>query len=543
MILRIWIVLIGLFGSVFGLRAQADSLNPLTRIVMLEGNQELEGVAIQSMSDPLVGLTWKSISKSQNVYLVSWSDESQTERVLKELDALPGLIHHHSDGNVVLRNDFLPNDPSFTEQWWLTRIKADQAWRQSTGGLTALGDTIVIAVLERQGPDFGHEDLQDGLFWVNRAEIPGNGIDDDNNGYIDDYRGVSVRTKTDTHSNDSDMHCTPVSAIIGANTDNGRGMSAINWNIKLLVISDVILISQIIEAYEYVLQMRRRYHESGGLEGALIVGTNASFGRDTSFPEDFPIWCSMYDALGEYGILTAAAAPNRNVNIDVEGDLPALCPSPYIIAVTSTTEGDIKTPGAGFGEQNVDLGAPGEEVLTALPGDAYSLWSGTSAAAPMVSGAIALLYAMPSEELARGILENPAETGLIVKNAILNGVDKLRSLENRVTTGGRLNIGNSMAELAKAYGRDPEGIIVEQLYPNPVVNELTYVFNSSDFNTNHDVLVFNMLGQQVLMDKQLPSVFGQNRYKLDVSTLASGPYILTIRDGKKVASAAFVKSE
>jgi len=538
----IMLILIWLMGSVTSY-AQVDQVNPLSRIVMMASEPTSLNRLQQGEGSPLEQAHWRLLSASKNIYMITWDREEDTEAIISELNAHAGVIAHHEDAFVEFRGNITPNDPEFSAQWWLPRIKANQAWTQSTGGLTDLGDTIVIAVLEQQGPDFGHEDLRDDLFWINRAEIPGNGIDDDNNGYIDDYRGINIRTRRDNHAVDTDRHCTPVSAIIGANSNNGIGVSGINWNIKLLIISDVVTISQIIEGYEYVIQMRSRYEASGGAEGALIVATNASFGRDSSFPQDFPAWCAMYDAMGEYGILTAASVPNRNVNIDIEGDLPALCPSPYVIAVTSTNEADTKTPGAGFGEQNVDLGAPGEGVLTALPGDAYSNWSGTSAAAPMVSGAIALLYSMPFEAIALGLRDSPAETGLIVKDAILNGVDRLRDLENRVASKGRLNIGKSMTELAKAYGRDPRGIVIDQIYPNPVVAELTYIFNSSEFVQEHDVVVFNMLGQQVLTDKKLPSIFGQDKYTLDVSTLAPGAYTLTVRDQKKVASVPFIKTE
>lgn len=513
-----------------------------SRIVKFEQSMEIPAKSKDdSENRDLLPLEWHLLSSTRNIYKVSWSSEVVESAVDRYLDQLPGIVYYHKDAPVQYRQGIVPNDTDYGLQWWLPKIKADLAWTQSTGGLSAIGDTVVIAVLERQGPDFQHEDLQDGLVWVNRGEVPDDGIDNDNNGYIDDFRGINMNVGSDQHVQDLNRHSSPILGIIGANTNNGLGVSAINWQSKIMVLSGVELISQIVEAYEYVIQMRERYEASNGADGALIVATNASFGRDNAFPGDFPAWCEMYDAMGQYGILTAAATSNVNIDVDQEGDLPTLCPSEFVIGITSTNREDKKAQGAAYGLENIDMGAPGVSILTTYPGNLYSLFDGTSAAAPMVAGAIGLLYAMPSEELANGLRDDPVATGLMIKQAILDGVDKVSDLDGITVTGGRLNIGRSMVELAKNFGEDPSGIVIGNLYPNPVSEELTYVFNSNEYSKQHEVLIFNTLGQLVMSDQNLPSVFGEDRYKLDVSALHMGTYILTIRDQKKVESIPFVK--
>lgn len=525
-----------------GLSAQESTDWERSRIVKFEQSLEIPAKSKDgSAFRDLLPLEWRLLSNSRNIYKVSWSSEVTESEVEAYLDQLPGIVYYHKDAPVQDRQGIVPNDTDYGLQWWLPQIKADLAWTQSTGGLSAVGDTVVIALLERQGPDFQHEDLQDGVVWVNRGEIPNDEIDNDNNGYIDDYRGINMNVGSDQHAQDLNRHASPILGIIGANTNNGLGVSAINWQSKIMVLSGVELISQIVEGYEYVIQMRKRYEESNGADGALIVATNASFGRDNAFPGDFPAWCEMYDAMGQYGILTAAATANANIDVDQVGDLPTLCPSEFVIGITSTNREDRKAQGAAFGVENIDMGAPGVSILTTYPGNLYSLFDGTSAAAPMVSGAIGLLYAMPSEALAQGLRDDPVATGLSIKKAILDGVDRVSDLDGKTVTGGRLNIGRSMVELAKNYGEDPNGIVIGNLYPNPVSKELTYVFNSNEYSKQHEVLIFNTLGQLVMSDQNFPSVFGEDRYILDVSALGNGSYLLTIRDQKKVTSVRFVK--
>src|SRR3970282_1127191 len=102
--------------------------------------------------------------------------------------------------------------------------------------------------------------------------------------------------------------------------------------------------------------MRKRYNETNGAAGAFVVASNSSFGVDLGQPDNFPIWCAMYDSMGAAGILSAAATANLNIDIYTEGDTPTACASQYMIAVTNTTHNDLKSGAAAYGATTIDLG-------------------------------------------------------------------------------------------------------------------------------------------------------------------------------------------
>src|SRR5690606_13879813 len=123
----------------------------------------------------------------------------------------------------------------------------------------------------------------------------------------------------------------------------GLGMTGVNWNVKMLMLGgSSTLESTVVEAYSYVLDMRARYNQSNGAEGAYVVSTNASFGVDNGQPANFPLWCGIYNALGEEGVLNAGATANNNVDVDAVGDIPTACASDFMISVTNSTQTDQK---------------------------------------------------------------------------------------------------------------------------------------------------------------------------------------------------------
>ena len=130
--------------------------------------------------------------------------------------------------NIKLR-EAVPDDPYYYQQWAPAIMSLPQAWEAfTTGGVTATGDTIVVAVIDG-GAYLAHEDLN---FWKNYHEIPNNGIDDDGNGYMDDYHGWNAYNHNGNIS--SDDHGTHVAGIIGAVGNNGRGVCGVNWNVRVM---------------------------------------------------------------------------------------------------------------------------------------------------------------------------------------------------------------------------------------------------------------------------------------------------------------------
>ena len=336
--------------------------------------------------------------------------------------------------NITLR-EAIPDDPYYDQQWAPAIMSLPLAWEEfTTGGITATGDTIVVAVIDG-GADWTHEDLN---CWINTREIPNNSIDDDHNGYVDDYHGWNAYNHNGYVG--ANRHGTHVSGIIGAVGDNGKGVCGVNWNVKVMSIcgssSDE---SIVVEAYSYALEMRARYNETNGEEGAFIVATNSSFGVDYGNPDDYPIWCSMYDEMGNVGILSCGAGPNLNVNVDVVGDVPSTCPGNYLIGITNTTSQDVKNSSAGYGIDNIDIGAPGTNIYSTTPNNSYSNMTGTSMATPQVSGTIALMYAALPEEMMQACKSDPAHFCLSVRQALFDGADHLTSLDGLVASGRRLN--------------------------------------------------------------------------------------------------------
>ena len=341
-----------------------------------------------------------------------------------------------------------PNDPLFGTQWQWQNIAAEQAWDVTTGGLTANGDTIVVAIID-DGTQLDHPDLAANI-WHNNAEIPNNGIDDDGNGYIDDVNGWNVIGGNNNVNNGN--HGISVAGMIGATgNDNNQGVGA-NWNVKLMtIVGGTGQESEVIESYSYALAFRKKYNETNGAEGAFVVATNSSWGLNNGQPADAPLWCAFYDSLGVNGILSCGATANLANDIDIVGDLPTACPSEYLVAVTATDINDSRNFSA-WGLNTIDVGAPGDNIYTTEPGSSYGFTSGTSFASPLTAGVIALLYSAPCPDIATLSLTSPDVAALLVRDYLFAGVDQTTQLMAEIKTGGRINAQKSMQLLMGGCG-------------------------------------------------------------------------------------------
>ncbi|MBX7162897.1 MAG: S8 family serine peptidase [Saprospiraceae bacterium] len=383
-----------------------------------------------------------------NIHTLGLSNLANPGNVIRFLSQM-------NEVEVVQRNHILsarlkPDDPLYSNQWFLNNdgtqggvndadIDADKAWNISTGGMTESGDTIVVCVID-DGVDIRHDDLRENL-WFNFAEIPKNGLDDDSNGYVDDYRGWSTYTRNDSFG--TGQHGTPVCGLAAAKGNNGIGISSPSWNIKLMFVEGGGDEANAIESYAYPWRMRKMYNESGGKQGAYVVATNTSWGADNSFPEDAPIWCAIYDSLGQVGILNAASTTNQDLNVDLEGDLPTLCPSDYLVTVTNINWLNHKDPSSGYGKKSIDIGVYGENLLTTYRSNNYRSFSGTSASAPLLTGAIGLLYSIPCNGLSDISKIDPPAAARRLKQMLIDGVKPLEELKSITVSGGVLNLYNS----------------------------------------------------------------------------------------------------
>jgi len=399
-----------------------------------------------------------------NIWWVKYnSEENNDAEVRFRISKDPRVSIVQFNHQVTLRESFdefasqfanFPNDPMFNQQWALHNtgqtggapdadIDAPEAWDIATGGVTVLGDSIVVAIVDG-GCQLNHPDLN---YWYNWNEIPNNSIDEDGNGYIDDFRGWNAYNNTPNVP--SNGHGTHVSGISGAKGNNNLGVSGINWNVKVMPIAGSSSSeATVVAAYAYALELRAQYNETNGALGAFVVATNSSFGVDYGQPANYPIWCAMYDSLGVQGILSCGATANLNINIDLMGDIPTACPSDYMVAVTNTTHNDVKNSGAAYGLTTIDLGAPGTSILSTYPTSNYSTLTGTSMATPTVTGAIALMYAAAdASRISFYKSDLPAGT-IMFRDVLFNGVDSISALWGITVTGGRLNVYNTVVEIS-----------------------------------------------------------------------------------------------
>lgn len=400
----------------------------------------------------------RKLSEYLNVWLFSYdSNAVDKHRLLKGVKAHAGVRTAQFEHRLEQRA--VPNDPLFTQPdiWHFINdgsnggvvdadIDADQAWDITKGGTTVNGDTIVVAVIDG-GFDIGHEDLN---FFKNQAEVNGtNGVDDDGNGYVDDVNGWDAYNSDGTIGSSS--HGTHVAGTVGAIGDNNTGYVGVNWNVEVMPIAGSSTNeSTVVAAYDYALKMRDLYDSTNGSKGAFIVATNSSFGQNQGDPANFPLWCSMYDTLGAYGITSAVAGPNQDIDIDVQGDVPGTCPSPHTICLTNTDNSDNRG-NAGYGDTHVDLGAPGTDILSTEPNDSYGKKTGTSMSTPHVAGAIGLLHSIDCPQFMNLVKNDPDSASMLIKKAIMQGVDTTSAMTGKTVSNGRLNMHQALLNMG-AFG-------------------------------------------------------------------------------------------
>ena len=468
---------------------------------------------------------YRLLSAAEGVYWIKLRGKHTTTSLLRQrLRAEPSVLLARE--NQWLDTRSIPNDPHYGEQWNLDLIQLPAVWDITTGGTTADGDVIVAAIVDT-GFNIEHEDLEENV-WQHPFEIPDNGEDDDNNGYIDDVNGWNFANNSAKHARSSHGH--RVTAILGARGDNGTGIAGVNWQVRLLPLT-ISNEAHAIEAFEYLIAMRKRYNETQGSEGAFIVVNNNSWGFAQRFCEEDMIWRNLHDRMGQVGILTAGATTNDDTNVDLSGDIPSTCDSDYLITMLNSNAADQKHSRTGYSSTSIDLAAPGENSASLGLQSDFQRFTGTSAAAPHVAGTIALLYSLPCPGLAKDALRQPAETALRIKKAILDGVDPIASMEQYTVTGGRLNALRATEALQASCGNQPADFGITRLFPNPADASVTLVFTAPDFERSYPLEVYNMLGQLMHRDQVSPARFGTIQYSFAVDRWAPGTYVIVFGEG------------
>jgi subtilisin family serine protease len=316
----------------------------------------------------------------------------------------------------------LTDDPLFNQQWALYNssnrcdIHVQEAWNISTGN-----SDIVVAVLD-SGIIRNHEDLQSHI-WTNPNETS-DGQDNDQNGFVDDLYGWDFVWNDADNTDDYDpkYHGTHIAGIIGAEANNDKGISGVCWDVKLMAVKILNADgygtdANIINAIDYATN-----------NGAYL--TNNSYG---GHPYSTSVKAAITRAQSRNRLFVAAAGNNPNgagTNNDTSPIYPASYDNANIISVLATTDEDDKDYYSMYGQNSVDLGAPGVNIKSTKL-DGYHSLSGTSMAAPHVAGAAAL---------ALGVC--PGLTYDRPKGLIIDGADDVPDLIIKCVSKGRLNVYN-----------------------------------------------------------------------------------------------------
>jgi subtilisin family serine protease len=432
----------------------ADPFNLQQTQVIVRFQDHLDRAGIQT----LLGARYRlgpTLYSALNLRLVFVAADSGMENILLDLESRTGVIYAQEDHAVAGRQT-LPNDPNFSTMYGLNNtgqsggtvdadIDAPEAWDLSTGS-----SNVVIAIVDG-GADSTHPDLLPNR-WENTAEMNGtNGVDDDNNGYVDDRFGWNAYNNNG--SVPSSSHGTHVAGTAAARGNNSLGVVGVNWNAKLMHIAgSSSQTSVVLIAYSYARNQKALWLSSGGTEGANVVVTNSSFGIDNAdcSSGSYPVWNDAYDDMGAVGILSCAATANAAYNVDVTGDVPTGCSSDWLITVTATNRNDQRTF-SGYGQTTIDLAAPGVNILSTTPGG-YGTMTGTSMATPHVTGAVAFLHSVAPPVLQAQLLSSPGAAALTIKGILLDTVDPLSALATQTVSGGRLNLHQAALEVLALDG-------------------------------------------------------------------------------------------
>ncbi|PIP91291.1 MAG: hypothetical protein COW79_03140 [Bdellovibrionales bacterium CG22_combo_CG10-13_8_21_14_all_38_13] len=317
------------------------------------------------------------------------------------------------------------NDPGLSRLWGFNSAeRGGMAVNDAYETLGAnKGEKVIVAVVDT-GVDYNHEDLKD-VMWTNEGEIAGNGIDDDNNGYIDDVHGINtlVRDANGVATGDpmdKHSHGTHVSGSIGAKQNNGIGVAGVASNVAIMAIRTVPNNGDetdvdVAESFLYAAK-----------HGAKII--NCSFGKSNNEGGDL-VKDTINHIGAEYGVLVIAAAGNSSQDIDRRLTYPASFDSETLMVVAATTSSGGMASYSNYGLVGVDLAAPGSSIYSTTPGNRYGNMSGTSMASPNSVGVAA-------EVLSR----HPELSPIQLKQVLMDNVTKVSRYETRMVTGGRINL-------------------------------------------------------------------------------------------------------
>lgn len=347
----------------------------------------------------------------------------------------------YAEPDYIVRGGALPTDPNFVNQmqWGFHNtgqngglndadIDAPEGWEVRT---SASG--IVVAVIDT-GVRYTHEDLAPNM-WRNPNEIPNNGIDDDGNTFIDDVHGMDS-IKNSGFPLDDNGHGTHVAGTIGAIGNNGRGGVGVAWQIQIMACKflDAANRGSVSDAIECVNYARAN--------GAQIINGSWTIARHSSALQ------TAINTARNLGIIFVAASGNDKLDLDVTPVYPASYELDNIVVVTGLTRNnELDIAYANYGMRSVDIAAPGTSIYSTWHSSdtAYRFMSGTSMAAPFVTGTLALMKAQFPDYNYRQLIDRLYATA-----------DSVENLAGKTATGASVNLRKALGSTSTASDGPPK---------------------------------------------------------------------------------------
>ncbi|KXY30926.1 S8 family peptidase [Bacillus sp. FSL K6-0067] len=375
------------------------------------------------------------------IQLVKFHTDINMKELIQKLNKIPNI--EYAEPNYIVYPAASSNDGYYNYLWGLKNIgqniqgsvgipnidiNVEKAWTKTEGS-----PNITIGIIDT-GIDINHPDLKNNI-WKNPGEIPGDGIDNDKNGYIDDIYGWDfVNNNNSVYDGTGDSHGTHVAGTIAAAKNNTIGVAGVAPKVKVMSLkflgNNGGTISNAIKAIEYAKN-----------KGVKI--TNNSWGGG-GFSQ------TLYSAIQQSNSLFIAAAGNNGNNTDQTPMYPAAYNLSNILSVASITNKGSLSSFSNYGKTSVDVAAPGTDILSTLPNNSYGFYSGTSMATPHVSGVAALIQSA-----------YPSYSPIEIKNKIMNNTSPLSTLTNKVLTGGLINAGKALQTYQSiAYEAEPNNDLV-----------------------------------------------------------------------------------
>jgi probable HAF family extracellular repeat protein len=442
----LWLLLAGAFivvdetalgaGSAAAKSQRISSAEFHPRRILIKPKRQTRNGELERIHAAVAGRTRRRFPGVGGLQVIEFPGRPNIPAILQKY-RLSGAVEY-AEPDYVAHASLVPNDPLFIDGtlWGLSNtgqnggfndadVDAPEAWT-----LRHEATNIIVAIID-SGIRLTHEDLISNL-WTNAGEIEGNSMDDDGDDYVDDIHGINAINGSGDPSDDYG-HGTHVAGIIGALGDNGVGICGVAWHVQLMACKFLDsngegFYSDAIAAIEYA-----RAH------GATVMNTSWGGNAYSQGLKD------AIDAAAADGIIFVAAAGNSSSDNDTLPFYPGSYDSVNLLAVAATTRGDQLALFSNYGQNSVDLGAPGYDITSTwnTSDSAYISLNGTSMATPYVSGALALMRA-----------QFPGETFFQLFNRVFASTDPLPGLAGRCRTGGRLNLYKALSSSSSRPGND-----------------------------------------------------------------------------------------